>query len=381
MKRNAAIDCLRVFAIISVIFVHVEGTGIAYGPAAKLISHFIFAVPFFMIVAGYQWGKKIQKGASIRRTCVSQSSRILKMFLFWSLVYLVVPLNVQGLLDYPRLFSHYGALALFKIPFWRFLTLVKAQGNNVPATCYVVIAGTKYHLWFLTALVWASSMTGLFLKWKREGLLTWFAACFFLFGSVFCRLLSEAFPGSSVSPLLSFGPFFGSSFFFVLGCRLSSVRRPFSLAPALALIGVGAATEAIDLFMVSPHFGVTAVHSFVEATVGIGCVLLALAKPSLGSATFLPKLGQYTLGVYVLHPLFVDFLKPFASCIPGAIRGLAFPFAAFVVCTLAAMALAKIRFLSAFVATSRPGSAWVGERGATSKGAKNASGPVLASDA
>ena len=353
MKRNSTIDCIRVFAIILVIFFHVERAHIPLEPAMKFITHMRFAIAFFLIISGYQWGRKTRSGAALRHVYANQASRILKMFVFWSLVYLVMPLNMQGLWHYTHIFSQHSALSLLKIPYWRLLNVIGEQGGSMPGALYVLLlGGTKYHLWFFMALVWASTIITLLLKWKRESWLMWVAAGLYLLG-LFPPLLPAPFPGSFISFCMKCALFFANIPFFVIGWRLSSATRAFSLKPAVALLSAGVAVHVVHTLVAGDHFGATIVQSFVEITVGVGCALLALARPSLGAHTILPSLGQYVLGIYVMHPIFIGFLRPLAYRMPGVVRGLAFPALVFLCSLLATLVLQKTKVLRAYVATSR----------------------------
>ena len=75
MKRNATIDSIRVFAIITVIFAHVGH--MAYALPEQFVNHFHFVLVFFIVVAGYQWGKKIQAGNPVGQVYARYSSRVL----------------------------------------------------------------------------------------------------------------------------------------------------------------------------------------------------------------------------------------------------------------------------------------------------------------
>ncbi len=352
MERNSAIDCIRVFAIISVIFMHVEGMGIPYAVFAKLISHSgQFAVVFFMVIAGYLWGKKIRAGNAVGSIYAGYTCRILTLFLLWSLLYLVIPRNTREISYYLHAVSHYGVLSLIDVPYRRLLGVVEEQGGSLRGALYIFLTGTKYHLWFLMALAWASTITATMVKWKRESLLMWVGACFYAF-EVLSRLLSAASPDFSLPFNARYGPFFGT-IFFALGWRLSSRRRPFGLTPAIALLSGGFALLAVDILVIRNPFGSVVLEPFLETTVGVGFVLLALASPSLGGGTILASLGQYTLGIYVMHPLFIDLFMPFAHYIPRGVRDLAIPAVVFLFSALAAIILQKNRVLGRFVATSR----------------------------
>jgi surface polysaccharide O-acyltransferase-like enzyme len=189
-------------------------------------------------------------------------------------------------------------------------------------------------------------------KWKHESWLIWVGIGLYAF-EVFSRLLSASSLGFHIPFNARYGPFFGT-IFFAVGWRLSSRQRAFGLKPAIALLSGGFAILVVDTLLVRNPFGSFVLEPFLETTVGIGSALLALACPALGDDTILASLGQYTLGIYVIHPLFIDFSLPFAYLIPSHVRDLAFPAMIFLFSALTAMILQKIKVLSPFVAASRP---------------------------
>jgi surface polysaccharide O-acyltransferase-like enzyme len=226
--------------------------------------------------------------------------------------------------------------------------LIKDQGSPLQAVLYIFLTGGKYHLWFLMTLVQASTITAMLVKWKRESWLIWVGIGLYVF-SALSLVLSAASGGFSIPFSARHGPFLGT-LFFAIGWRLSSHRGAFTCKPAIALLSGGLAILVIDLLFVRNQFGFMVVQPFLDATLGVGCVLLALARPSLGAHTILPSLGRYVLGIYLIHPAFIDFLKPFAYYIPGRARGLAFPAAVFLFSVLAAIMLQKARGLKPFFA-------------------------------
>jgi surface polysaccharide O-acyltransferase-like enzyme len=345
VKRNSAIDCIRVFAIITVIFAHVVNEPYAF--PAKFIDHFHFVLVFFLIVAGYHWGKKIRAGNAVGQEYARYSFSILKIFVVWSLIYIVIPRNINEIVDCVHMISHYGVLSLLKIPYWRLLTLVKGQ-EPLQAVLYIFLTGTRYHLWFLMTLVWASTITAMLVRWKRESWLIWVGIGLYIF-SALSLVLSAASPGFSIPFNTRHGPFLGT-IFFAIGWRLSSHRGAFTCKPAIALLSGGFVILTVDILFVRNQFGFMIVQPFLDTTIGVGCVLLALARPSFGADTILPSLGRYVLGIYLIHPAFIDFLKPVAFYIPGRARGLVFPTAVFLFSALAVMIFQRIKVMRPFVA-------------------------------
>ena len=340
MKRNSAIECIRVLAIITVICLHVTG-GQSMHPAlhVRLICHLAsFSVVFFMIVAGYLWGTKVRTGNAIGRVYVDYSQRILKIFVLWSLIYVAIPNG--GISEY----THYGILSPLKICYWNFLHVVKGHGPLWRGILYVSLTGTKYHLWFLMALVWASTITAAMVKLKRESWLIWVGIAFYIF-EVISRILLDTSSGFTMPFNVRYGPFF-STIFFAIGWRLSARQNAFTLRPAVALLSGGFAILVVDLLVVRSPLGFAFFEPLLETTLGIGAALLAIARPSLGDGTILASLGKYVLGIYVIHPFFIDFFRLLAHYIfPDRVLDLSFTAMVFFYSTLAVVVLQKSKVL------------------------------------
>jgi surface polysaccharide O-acyltransferase-like enzyme len=148
MKRNSAIDCIRVLAIFKVISVHVESIKTLHHEwPAFFMGHVNFAVAFFLVVSGYQWSKKIRAGKLIGEAYAKYSLGLLKLFVLWSLVYIFV---ADGAISE---YTHYGVLSPLKICYWNSHHLLFGRGPLWKALLYIFLDGTKYHLWFLMGLV------------------------------------------------------------------------------------------------------------------------------------------------------------------------------------------------------------------------------------
>jgi surface polysaccharide O-acyltransferase-like enzyme len=350
MKRNSSIECIRVIAIITIIFIHVEGY-LTYGLPAEFISHLgHFAIVFFMITAGYFWGKKVRTGEIPQEQYTDYSARILKIFLFWCLFYILVPHNVRDLVKYLHA-QHHSLLSTLEVPYWRIVALIEKGGHPLRGVIYLFLVGTKYHLWFLMGLVWASMIAAMLIKWNRDSWLIWIGVIFYLSEAV-SRFLIAAWSVFPISFNERYGPFF-STIFFAIGWRLSAHKGPFKPRPAILLLSAGFAVLALDMIFVHNLIGFRIVEPFLETTLGIGAALLALASPSLGNGTRLASLGRYVLGIYVIHPFFIDFLMPLAIRMPARIQTLAFPMIVFFVSTITVVACSKISVLRPFFVGSR----------------------------
>jgi surface polysaccharide O-acyltransferase-like enzyme len=97
MKRIPGVDLFKIIGVIAVITLHV--TSLSF-PATRHITEFSnpllianqaarFAVPYFFIISGYFWGKKIIAGADILQTSIKFVKRVLIVFLAWSFIYIL----------------------------------------------------------------------------------------------------------------------------------------------------------------------------------------------------------------------------------------------------------------------------------------------------
>lgn len=346
MKRNSTIDCIRVLAIIKVISVHVETIkSLHHEWSAIFMSHVNFAVAFFIVISGYQWGKKIRAGNPVGQAYAKYSLGLLKLFVLWSLFYIFV---ADGAISE---YTHYGILSPLKICYWNCQHLLLGRGSLWKGVLDIFLDGTKYHLWFLMGLVWAATITAILVKLKRESWLIWVGLTLYVFQAL-VTILSETSIGFSLPFNVIHGPFL-ATFFFVVGWRLSSRQGTFSLKPAIALLSAGFAVLVIGLFVVRSGLGFMAVKPFFETTLGIGAAMLALSRPSLGADTILASLGQRVLGIYLIHPVFINFLRPLWYYIPSPVRDIGFTVMVFFSSVLAVLILQQIRILGPFFATSK----------------------------
>ena len=119
-KRILSIDSLRFIAVFSVILLH-------YFPAAGLLKTVVdqlarFAVPFFFITSGYFLGLKLTKQDS-KEVYVSYILKILKLYLFWSLLYFLNP-DIKGIQQFGILSSYFNKFHIFAYSGWENILFV-----------------------------------------------------------------------------------------------------------------------------------------------------------------------------------------------------------------------------------------------------------------
>jgi surface polysaccharide O-acyltransferase-like enzyme len=141
--RINRIDSFRTAAILAVICIHTkpflvpDSSSLPY----KLIGILInqggrFAVPFFLIISGYLFGCKLTQGVDPFELGKRYSSRILPIFFFWDLVYLLSPAITDDVLKY----------GVLRPIYWNARNLIRSPLD-------LVFQGTKFHLWFMVSLL------------------------------------------------------------------------------------------------------------------------------------------------------------------------------------------------------------------------------------
>jgi surface polysaccharide O-acyltransferase-like enzyme len=304
LSRIESVDVIRMAAIVAVIAIHTTPfePASATAPSGELPYIIInqlarFAVPFFFAISGYFWGRRINTGMPVGAATLRTLRRLLLLYVAWCLFYLL-PFSLQPFYDN-------GVLGPVKVLYHRLEYFA-----NRPFT--LLFAGTKDHLWFISALACAVAISGLFLSrgWFRALLCV--AAGLYLFG-----LLTRAYAASPLGIEFGFntrnGPFFGT-LLFVSGYRLSRFTPQRNwLWSGLLLCSAGALLHFAEIGYIWRHYQVPpTAHDYVIGTyfMGIGATLMALSGHPLLSGRHLATLGKYTLGIYAIHYFFVDLLRP-----------------------------------------------------------------------
>lgn len=255
-----------------------------------------FAVPFFFIISGYFYGKKIIGGNCPLETARKTTIKLLILFLGWSVIYLT-PYNLSTI---PEL----GLLGPIKVVYWNLSTLLSEPVS-------LIFEGTKVHLWFLPSLIMCTLISGFLFKFGYKKSLVILASLLFIFG-IFAKSYSNTEFGFSISFNTRNGPFFGL-ILFVTGIYLS--KKPTN--SNCLFIG-----SLVFLFGVILHFSeivyLTKVHGeslfqdYVFGTyfMGLGAAMISLSNSKLLSNELFANAGKMTLGIYASHFIYIDLLSP-----------------------------------------------------------------------
>ncbi len=276
-----------------------------------------WAVPAFFVWSGYFWADGLAARGAFSRGALTLPSahgaliwqatwrmvrRLATLFAVWCVVFV---LPYEG-----HLFQQATGFAVWQA--WS-----HALSRNVhwilthPGT--VFLQGTNGHLWFLMALMAAVTVSGFVLTLhttKPFGMLTTLALL--LYGLF---LLMEPYSKTRLGIPVAFngrnGPML-SLLFFVMGLQLQRAgRRPAWVWQGALLTMVGAVVSVVELTWLRGR-GVSLAQDAVAGTVllGTGVAMVTLANPRWLQWRALSVLAPSVLGIYLVHPIFVDLLEP-----------------------------------------------------------------------
>lgn len=325
--RIPSIDTIKVIGILAVIFLHTGPFGdpqYAHSPY-RLLALIInqsarFAVPFFFIASGYFFAKSLQKGIPAPELLFKYCRRLLTVFLLWSIIYAVVPRHWVLEMDL------HGPISLFSQHILKTLNWVLAHPLDF------ILQGTRIHLWFLSTLMFSLCLITAFILLGRPTYLIGVSSVAYAVG-----LLAGSYSHTALGLHLGFNtvpsPLSGT-LFVVIGWLLGNARVPAGHRLGYFLMVSGFLLHNLEALYLKLCCNMdVSSHHYLIGTVpfGAGIFLLAHSYPRLGTSTFLPRLGQMTLGVYVSHFLVIDTLSPLSIWFSGPLWELLFPILVYLV--------------------------------------------------
>jgi fucose 4-O-acetylase-like acetyltransferase len=317
--RWQRIDSFRLYAILLIVWGHIQllSTIHGAGPIAKIAELTLaigarFTMPFFFILAGYFTGGKIarepSKAVSVAR---AYTARLAVVFLFWCFIYA---------LEQPQ----------------NFLNLVREQPIKF------IFEGSRPHLWFLVSLILTVWLYALWPFHKSHKSFLALGAVLYVIG-----LLGGSYNVTPIGFDMHFNTrdgFFLSTLFFAIGVAFHNRMPRISKKMALGIAVGGLAIFSLEAFYLRIQWNLSpCCHDYLLGTIpfGVGVTLLALSRPDSSIDRLVGPYGQYTLGVYASHLLFMDLLEPVGSFVDPLVWQLVAPIPIFCLALLTSIILAR----------------------------------------
>jgi peptidoglycan/LPS O-acetylase OafA/YrhL len=304
--RLAALDAARVIATFGIVSVHVaeaQGQSLAHAALGRFGTSFYIIVAALFVVRSAERETRTFSSEFKRR-----SSRLLRPFLIWSLVY--------GL--------YYGVLGRSLGYSWSGLT-----------QWWGPVAGTAVHLWFLPFIFFwglvAFLLTPRLRVLSATTLLFWGALvsiglywfCYRRLHFAVSRPLLWKYHLHRLDRwIVEIPPFFAAFFGALVFHRLSEARRKWITDNALWLGALG-----LLLFIVTEYLYAQNVWAIKQATSTEGrfmgnfaALFLLVALLSARNTWLVERLsrqGRYTYVAFLCHMLFIELIRNRASALPG----------------------------------------------------------------
>lgn len=283
---NNYLDSLRVIAAFSVVLLHISGDGFdidskdfSFGSFNWHICNTINSltrccVPIFVMIAGSLAIKdsNINISTYIKKRC----KRILPPLFFWSVIYLgwrmyYYDLNIFGVIN-----------------------------------CFFVKGKPYYHLWYFYMLLGLTLVTPLLSMCRKQ-----YNDKFILVIGVVFTILFLQIPTtdgtyelitfkSSPDYLVWFLPYVG---YYCLGFYFSKVKTHLNTSVCILILMISLFVTMYGSYTIGRDF-----HNYMALnTIVVSISLFFLFKQLIAKKNFLNKMAAYTLGIYLTHPIVLEF--------------------------------------------------------------------------
>lgn len=303
MQRNNYIDAIKAFAIFFIVCIHtapfrdfkndtVDGEFIH-----QIINTFSrFAVPIFFSITGYLIGKKMNDGF-LSLHIKKNIFKIAKILITWSLILYPIYLLMTALNSYLQGEDVKGKIAIL------------LSNLKITDLYYGIPGETTYHLWYLFALIWSICILAFFIKIKRINMLLVISLLLNLIG-----LLGQSYSIFYELPFETRDALFFGVFYVTLGYYFSKnvTHSTWNLSDKniFLLLTLFMLMQIFESIVLVNYFG-AALGNYFITTIPITILLLFLIiKPNSPRINHVfSRVGQNTLGIFVIHPLLIYFVK------------------------------------------------------------------------
>lgn len=307
-SRNYSIDFIKFFAVFAVVCIHTQPfkdvtIWIFHGNSLFFVINTIarFAVPFFFMTSGFLFGNKISFNNNKSFYFYKYMLRLAKLYFSWMLFYFIIDC-VLGFIKSIIQHTSFDLRSMFG-----YKTIVKLL-LNIFYYGYV-----SDHLWYLIALLWSIIILFLFINMKKLNLLL--ALSFFL---NMIGLFGNSYHGIIGLPVNTRDALFFGLFYCTLGCSIAFNKdhilkkiSSFSASLILIFFVIFTLLQLGEHVILVQYFGGKITSDFFISTIPMtsSLFLITLKVSTIGKNSYLTTMGKNSLGIYVIHPIFIIILS------------------------------------------------------------------------
>ncbi len=289
-KRNYSIDTIKFFCIVAVIVMHVRpfnGTklDLIINPAMR------FAVPVFFICSGYFFYNKYSKEYTIKYVV-----NLIKVFITWIIIYILYDiLNI--------IVSNWANSTQITTEITNYF-----QGFKI-RDLYYSLGIIRYHLWYLSTIIIVIPVLHIILCKNILNKAIFLGFILNIIGIMMCLFISGD------SWFITRDAIFYGFFYCCLGAIINKYEDEFlkkikklTKFQCIAIIAFFTITTILERHIYIKLFKGVGDYFISTISLSIFIFLVCLKNPNILKNSFINKIGQNTLGIYVSHILIMDII-------------------------------------------------------------------------
>ncbi|WP_407984390.1 acyltransferase [Priestia abyssalis] len=303
MERNHSIDFFKFFALFFVVCIHTGPfrnvhTELFNGDIiSSMINIFArFAVPYFFAVSGYLFGQKLISSRNQISYFKRYLTKLWKLYIVWLIFYLLYNISLKVFQSYKQGLNIKHVIIEY---LHTTITLRKLY--------YGIDSSSSFHLWYLLALIWSIIILFIFIKINKVKILLIISLIFNLIG-----LFGQSYSFLFTLHIQTRDALFFGLFYTTLGYCFNHIKVNKRPKLYLALSCIFALLQLFEGFILIKVFE-RPLGNYYISTIPLIAFLLSviLTKNNLGRGSIFEKIGKTAVGVYIIHPLFLDLVGKF----------------------------------------------------------------------
>jgi surface polysaccharide O-acyltransferase-like enzyme len=297
--RLNGIDVVRVVAAYAVVALHTEthrlfsSAGLEW-LAMTLTTACAFAVPFYFAAAGFFLGKSWSYHSDHSVLVMKRIRRLLAIFAAWAAIYAIFPFD-------------WNKVLLSEGPYGMAAAGLKQLTERIAASplASIISGGNAPHLWFISALMMSYALIYLVIRLRIERLAMLAGILLYEWAVI---ALTNLYPGVPY-PIIGARTFLIGFLPTYCGWKLGRGDwTAMSYGKSLCLLTASIGLHLAESLYWTQVAGIEIVDNGYFTTTwmsGVSALMLAIGIAKGNSYQQVANLSVFTLGIYLIHPLFI----------------------------------------------------------------------------